>query len=113
MEPHSIQNVVFCERSTENDTALLFLPFNHVFGQMHIMNATILSAGCIEMIPAFDMDAVLEALKEGRVTKLYAVPTIYARFLQLENLKARLGAVRYCFSAAASIAAEAKQVVVR
>jgi long-chain acyl-CoA synthetase len=103
---HSIQNVVFCERSTENDTALLFLPFNHVFGQMHIMNATILSAGCIEMIPAFDMDVVLETLKEGRVTKLYAVPTIYARLLQLENLKARLGAVRYCFSAAASIAAE-------
>jgi long-chain acyl-CoA synthetase len=103
---HAIQNVVFTERSTENDTALLFLPFNHVFGQMHIMNATILSAGCIEMIPAFDMDAVLETLKEGRVTKLFAVPTIYARFLQLDNLKARLGAVRYCFSAAASIAAE-------
>jgi long-chain acyl-CoA synthetase len=103
---HSIQNVVFCERSNENDTALLFLPFNHVFGQMHIMNATILSAGCIEMIPAFDMDAVFETLKEGRVTKLYAVPTIYTRFLQMENLKARLGAVRYCFSAAASIAAE-------
>jgi long-chain acyl-CoA synthetase len=103
---HAIQNVIFSERSTEHDTALLFLPFNHVFGQMHIMNATILSAGCIEMIPAFDMDAVLEILGQGRVTKLFAVPTLYTRFLQLDNLKARLGAVRYCFSAAASIAAE-------
>ncbi len=102
----SIQNVVFYERSTENDTVLLFLPFNHVFGQMHIMNATILSAGCIEMIPSFDMQAVVEILGKRRVTKLYAVPTIYARLLQLENLKEKLGVVRYCFSAASSIAAE-------
>ncbi|MGD9364900.1 MAG: AMP-binding protein [Desulfobacteraceae bacterium] len=102
----SIQNVIFYEHSNENDTALLFLPFNHVFGQMHIMNATILSAGCIELIPSFDMQAVLDILKQGRVTKLYAVPTIYARFLQLDGLKEKLGSVRYCFSAAASIAAE-------
>jgi long-chain acyl-CoA synthetase len=103
---HAIQNVIFCERSNENDTALLFLPFNHVFGQMHILNATILSAGCIELIPSFDMDAVLDILKKGRVTKLFSVPTIYARLLQLDGLKEKLGAVRYCFSAAASIAAE-------
>lgn len=102
----SIQNVIFHERSNENDTALLFLPFNHVFGQMHIMNATILSAGCIELIPSFDMDTVLDTLKKGRVTKLFAVPTIYTRFLQLNNLKEKLGSVRYCFCAAASIAAE-------
>ncbi|MGD9113901.1 MAG: AMP-binding protein [Desulfobacterales bacterium] len=102
----SIQNVIFNERSNEKDMALLFLPFNHVFGQMHIMNATILSAGCLKMIPTFDMEVVLDILKKGRVTKFYAVPTIYARFLELENLKEKLGSVRYCFSAASSMAAE-------
>jgi long-chain acyl-CoA synthetase len=102
----AIQSVIFNERSNENDMALLFLPLNHVFGQMHIMNSTILSSGCLEMIPSFDMDAVLETLKMGRVTKLYAVPTIYSRFLELDGLKEKLGAVRYCFSAAASMAAE-------
>jgi long-chain acyl-CoA synthetase len=60
----SIQNVIFNERSNENDMALLFLPFNHVFGQMHIMNATVLSAGCLELIPSFDMDTVLDILKK-------------------------------------------------
>ena len=99
----SIQNVIFYERSNEKDIALLFLPFNHVFGQMHIMNATIISAGCLELIPAFDMDVILDILKNGRVTKLYAVPTIYARFLELENLIEKLGSVRYCFSAASKI----------
>ena len=102
----SIQNVVFNERSTHEDRALCFLPFNHVFGQMHIMNATILSGGCLEMLPAFDMDPVLELLATGRVTKLFAVPTIYTRLLGLDHLKQTLGRVRYCFSAAASMAAE-------
>jgi long-chain acyl-CoA synthetase len=40
------------------------------------------------------------------VTKLFAVPTVYVRLLSLDNLKEKLGSVRYCFSAAASMAAE-------
>jgi long-chain acyl-CoA synthetase len=102
----AIQTVIFNERSSEKDRALCFLPFNHVFGQMHIMNATILSAGCLEMMPAFDMDRVLYVTGAGRVTKLFAVPTIYVRLLALEGLKEKLGSVRYCFSAAASMAVD-------
>jgi long-chain acyl-CoA synthetase len=102
----AIQTVVYNERSVETDRALCFLPFNHVFGQMHVMNATILSAGCLEMIPAFDMDRVLEIMSAGRVTKLFAVPTIYVRFLSVKSIEEKLGSVRYCFSAAASMAAE-------
>jgi long-chain acyl-CoA synthetase len=102
----SAHNVAFSERSTEKDRALCFLPLNHVFGQMHITNATILSSGCIELMPAFNLDQVLAVLKEKRVTKLFAVPTVYARLLALPDLRERLGAVRYCFSAAASLPAE-------
>jgi long-chain acyl-CoA synthetase len=102
----SSHNVAFSEHSTETDRALCFLPFNHVFGQMHIMNATILSCGCLEILPAFDLDRILAAMQSGRVTKLFCVPTVYARLLTLEGLKEKLGRVRYCFSAAASMAAE-------
>jgi len=102
----AIHTVVFNEHSDETDRALCFLPFNHVFGQMHIMNATILSAGCLEIMPAFDLDRVLRAMGAGRVTKFFAVPTIYVRLLALERLKEKLGSVRYCFSAAASMAAD-------
>ncbi len=102
----SAHNVAFSEHSTETDRALCFLPFNHVFGQMHIMNATILSCGCLEILPAFNLDQVLETIQSHGVTKLFAVPTVYARLLTLEGLKEKLGRVRYCFSAAASMAAE-------
>ncbi|MBN2123442.1 MAG: AMP-binding protein [Deltaproteobacteria bacterium] len=102
----AIHTVVFNEYSRETDRALCFLPFNHVFGQMHIMNATILSAGCLELMPAFDMDQVLYRMGAGRVTKLFAVPTIYVRLLGLKDLREKLGPVRYCFSAGASMAAD-------
>jgi long-chain acyl-CoA synthetase len=102
----SSYNVAHFERSTENDRAMCFMPFNHVFGQIHIMNATILSAGCLELLPSFNIDQVMEAVEAGRVTKFYAVPTIYIRLLTLGDLENRLGKLRYCFSAAASLAGE-------
>jgi long-chain acyl-CoA synthetase len=102
----SAHNVAFSEHSTESDRALCFLPLNHVFGQIHIMNATILSAGCLELLPSFNLDEVLDILKMGRVTKLFAVPTVYTRLLTMAGLRERLGKVRYCFSAAASLPAE-------
>jgi len=102
----AIQNVVFNERSSEEDRGLVFLPFNHVFAHMHIVNATVLSGGCLELIPAFDMDHVIDILGMGLVTKFFAVPTIYIRLLAFEGLREKMRSVRYCFSAASSMAEE-------
>jgi len=102
----SSYSVAHFERSAETDRALCFMPFNHVFGQIHIMNATVLSAGCLELLPSFDINRVIEALEAGRITKFYAVPTIYIRLLALGDLEKKLGKLRYCFSAAASLAGE-------
>ena len=103
---HSSHNVAFSERSSETDRALCFLPFNHVFGQIHIMNATIMSCGCLEVLSSYDMDQILSLMSAGRVTKFFAVPTIYTRLLSVDGLKEKMGKVRYCFSAAASMAGE-------
>ncbi len=102
----SSHSIAHFERSTEKDCALCFMPFNHVFGQIHIMNATVASAGCLEILQGFDMERILEATQKGRVTKFYAVPTVYVRMLGLGDLEKRLGNLRYCFSAAASMAME-------
>ncbi len=102
----SAHNVAFSERSTEKDRALCFLPFNHVFGQMHIMNATVMSAGCLEVLPSFDMDRIIELIRAGAVTKFFSVPTVYARFLAMDGLEEMMRGVRYCFAAAASLPTE-------
>jgi long-chain acyl-CoA synthetase len=102
----SSYSIAYYERSTEKDIALCFLPFNHVFGQIHIMNSTIMSSGCLELLPTFDMEKVLKVLEAGEITKFFAVPTVYVRLLGLPDLKKTLGPLRYCFSAAASMAME-------
>lgn len=102
----SAHNVAFSERSVETDRALCFLPLNHVFGQMHIMHATILSAGCIDLLPSLNLDRVLDILGQKRVTKLFCVPTVYTRLLTLSDLPNRLGSVRYCFTAGATLPSE-------
>jgi len=73
----SIFNVAHYERSTQNDRALCFLPLNHVFAQIHIMNSTVFSGGGLVIQPAFDLEKVLEAIDRHQVIKFYAVPTIY------------------------------------
>ena len=65
--------------ASAKDRALCFLPLSHVFGQVHIMHSTVLSAGQLILQPAFDLEEVLEAIDRHQVTKLYAVPTIHIR----------------------------------
>jgi long-chain acyl-CoA synthetase len=99
-------NVAHYERSTEKDRALCFLPLSHVFGQVHIMHSTVFSGGQLILQPTFNLEKVLEAIDRYGVTKFYSVPTVYIRLLRLPDLREKLGTVRYCFSAAASMAME-------
>ena len=102
----SYQNVSFSERSTREDRSVCFLPLNHVFGQIHIMGATVYSGGSMVIQAGFDMDRVLDAIKRYRATKFFSVPTVYIRMLAISDLREQMKSVRYCFSAAASMAAE-------
>jgi long-chain acyl-CoA synthetase len=99
-------NVARYERSTRKDRALLFLPLNHVFAQVHIMHSLILVGGGLVVQNGFNIDNALDAIEKYEVSNFYAVPTIYIRLLELKNLRERLRSVRYCFSAASSMAME-------
>lgn len=102
----SVFNIAYHERCTPKDRALCFLPLNHVFGQVHIMSSTVFSCGATILQPSFDMQNALDVIEQYEVTKFYAVPTIYIRLLGLPGLKEKFRSIRYCFSAAASMAME-------
>jgi long-chain acyl-CoA synthetase len=101
----SCQSNYMYERYRQTDRSLCFLPFNHVFGQIYIMNPTVLSGGCLELMPGFDMDRVLWLLENNRLTRFYAVPTIYTRLIDVPDISKKFRNVRYCFSGGAAMAA--------
>lgn len=68
----AINGVVHQERSTEYGKALCFLPFNHVFGQMHIMNATILSGG--ENVYSLEVEEVLYVYPDVQECAVIGMP---------------------------------------
>jgi long-chain acyl-CoA synthetase len=102
---YSCQSNLLYERYAHSDISLCFLPFNHVFGQIYIMHPTIRSAGCLELLPAFDMDRVLWLLDNNRLTRFYAVPTIFTRLIDVPEIHRRFEKVRYCFSGGAAMPA--------
>jgi long-chain acyl-CoA synthetase len=101
----SAQSTVLYERYAHSDYTLCFLPFNHVYGQIYIMNSTVLSGGCLELMPVFDMDRVFWLLDNDRLTRFYAVPTVYTRLIDIPEMSRRFRKVRYCFSGGAPMAA--------
>ncbi|MFH1115377.1 MAG: AMP-binding protein [Pseudomonadota bacterium] len=100
------QNVCYHERSVPEDKALCFMPLNHVFGGNHIMNGTLYGCGSLVLHDGFDMDSIVASVKENEVTRFYSVPTVFIRLLADPALKRHFSSVRYCFSAATSMASE-------
>lgn len=103
---HPAHNVAFCERTTEKDRALCALPLHHVFAVVHILTSTIMSGACLEILPGFDIEAVLSLIDAGNVTKFFAVPTVYTRFVTLDRVGEIMRNIRYCFCAGSAIAVE-------
>jgi long-chain acyl-CoA synthetase len=103
---HPAHNVAFCERTTEKDRALCALPLHHVFAVVHIMTSTVMSGACLEILPGFDMETVLSVIDAGQVTKFFAVPTVYTRFVGYEQLEHIMRNIRYCFCSGSAIAVE-------
>ena len=102
----SAQNIAYLERQTPEDVGVCFMPLNHVFAQCHIMNSFFYSCATLVLFQNFDMDRVLAAVSQHGVTRFYAVPTVYIRFLNEPTSRERLRSLKYVFSAATSMPAE-------
>jgi len=100
------QNVCYHERIRIDDISLGFMPLNHVFGGNHIMNGTFYGCGTLVLHEGFDYDRILESIHEDRVTRFFAVPTVFIRLMAHSRYKQYFSTVNYCFSAATSMASE-------
>jgi long-chain acyl-CoA synthetase len=103
---YSALNVAYHERLEKEDVGVCFMPLNHVFAQCHIMHTYFYACATLVLFPAFDMDRVVAAVIRHKVTRLYAVPTIFIRFLNNPESRMHLKSIRYAFSGGTSMPAE-------
>ncbi len=103
---YTAQNVCYHERITSEDRSLCFLPLSHVFAGNHIMNAIFHAFGTLVLHKGFDLDKIVSSIETNNVTRLYAVPTVYIRFLNTPACHGSLRSVGYSFSAATSMPSE-------
>lgn len=89
-----------------DDRLICFLPMYHSFAQNFIFNASVNAASTLVILPKFESDDVLETLKHERITRWYAVPTIYIMMLDTPGVEEAFSTVTYCFSAASSMPGE-------
>jgi long-chain acyl-CoA synthetase len=89
-----------------DDSAALFLPIFHVFGQNYIMNATLMSCATLALYRRFVPDEVLSSIAKDRVSMFFAVPTIYISLLNMDLSQYDLSSIRYEFSAASTLPQE-------
>jgi long-chain acyl-CoA synthetase len=93
-------------RYRSGDRLALFLPLFHVFGQNFIMNAGFEAGATLVMFRRFVPEIVLAAIGRERITKFFAVPTIYIGLLNADLSKHDLSSIDFYFSAAATMPEE-------
>jgi len=109
-----VSNAVACEawlRGTKgHETFLTVLPLFHILGMTTGMNAPILLAGKMVILPRFDVVSTFQAIQKHRVTVFCCVPTMYAMLLAHPDLKKYdLKSIRFCISGSAPLPPEVQK----
>ncbi len=81
----SIQFGIVTQRK-ESDIEIVVLPFFHIFGQIHHMNAGFLAGSRLILVPRFDPNQILELMNTYNVTVFSGVPTMFWALLNKSNI---------------------------
>jgi len=69
------------------DTIPLFLPLHHVHGIINVLCCGLWAGATVSLFPKFDMETLLEQIRDHHYSVFMAVPTIYVKIIQyLESL---------------------------
>ena len=65
-----------------SDHIPMFLPLHHVHGIINIIGCALWSGACVEAFPRFDLNPILDRVRNHAYTLFMAVPTIYVKLIQ-------------------------------
>lgn len=86
------------------DRCLTVIPLFHVFGMTSCMNLSILNGATIILLPKFDLQEVLQTIKEEQPTTFPGVPTMYIALVNHPNAQDYgIDSIKTCNSGSAPI----------
>lgn len=89
---------------------LAVLPLFHVFAMTSVMNLSIAKAGCMVLLPRFDLLQVLRTIVRTRPTIFAAVPSLLNAINHHPRIASfDLSCLRFCISGGAALPAEVKR----
>jgi long-chain acyl-CoA synthetase len=102
---HWIPNIRFGE-----EIFLAVLPLSHSYGMTTLMNIPIVIGATIVLLPVFELDQVLEAIRSYKPTLFPGVPSIYAAINQAPGIRGYgLDSIKACISGAAPLPIEVQE----
>ena len=92
------------------ETFLAVIPLTHSYGMTTAMNIPIAIAATIIMLPVFELQQVLDHIKEYKPTIFPGVPSIYSLINQAPGVRAYgLSSIKACISGAAPLPVEVQE----
>ncbi len=92
------------------ETFLAVLPLTHSYGMTTAMNIPVAIGATIVLLPVFELEQVLEHIKEFKPTVFPGVPSIYAAINQAKGLRSYgLDSIKACISGAAPLPIEVQE----
>ncbi|UCC65814.1 MAG: long-chain fatty acid--CoA ligase [Anaerolineae bacterium] len=89
------------------DKAIAILPLFHAYGMNGVMNLGLHLAATLVLLPLFDINMLMEAIRTERPTFFLGVPALYSAVLNHPGGdKIDLSSIRVCFSGAAPLPVE-------
>ena len=98
------------EMGTGVETFLCVLPFSHSYAMTAAMNLPIAVGATMVLLSVFELQQVLNHIKEYKPTLFPGVPTIYMMLNNAPDVRSYgLGAIRFCISGAAPLPVEVQE----
>jgi len=90
---------------------LAALPLFHVFGLTVLMNMSVRSAGCLILLPKFEVNEVLRTITKSKPTIFPGAPTMYVGIIQAvsKSEKIDLSSIEFCISGSAALPLEVQE----
>ncbi len=100
----------FVDLREGQETFLGVLPFSHSYGLTACLNLAILSGSAVVLLPTFQPEAVLKAIRRYRPTVFPGVPSMYAVINEFPKVRAyEIASIKVCVSGASPLPIEVQE----